>query len=373
MTEYPRAIRNPVKRDSAENYLLISLSTFAITVIVTRLFLELTGYPQLGNGVLHFAHALWGGLLLVIAVMLPLILENRWVYNVSAILSGIGIGLFIDEVGKFITQENDYFFPPAAPLIYGFFLLLVLLYLFLRGTGKRNPRNEIYWALDDMRELIDNNLDSQELDRLIERLQIAKESNLPHVAGLAVAMQEYIEGNDISLVPARPGIWKRFKKWLKHEGRKLGRRRHRLILIVTLGMMSLGVLITGLILVYIAISPQATFQDLVGIFMTQAEIESVGGGFWFNLRLVLQFIVGVTALIAAFSLARGQDRRGINAALIALLLSLTGVLLLTFYLNQFSAIFAAVYEFVLLMLVVAYRDWYIMNPNMIQIADFKDM
>ncbi len=38
------------------------------TVIATRVYLELTGYPQLGNSVLHIAHALWGGLLLIIAV-----------------------------------------------------------------------------------------------------------------------------------------------------------------------------------------------------------------------------------------------------------------------------------------------------------------
>jgi divalent metal cation (Fe/Co/Zn/Cd) transporter len=36
-----------------------------------------------------------------------------WAIQASALLSGIGIGLFINEVGKFITQTNDYFFPPA--------------------------------------------------------------------------------------------------------------------------------------------------------------------------------------------------------------------------------------------------------------------
>ncbi len=118
----------PVKRPGAENYLLLSLLSFALSVAGTRLFLELTGYPQLGNSELHIAHVLWGGLLLFVAALLPLIYANRWVYSTSGILSGLGVGLFIDEVGKFITQSNDYFYPPAAPIIYAFFLLVVLLY-----------------------------------------------------------------------------------------------------------------------------------------------------------------------------------------------------------------------------------------------------
>jgi uncharacterized membrane protein YidH (DUF202 family) len=362
MTQYPDSNRNPVKRARAENYLLISLSTFAITVIITRLFLELTGYPQIGNSVLHFAHALWGGLLLVIAVMLPLILENRWVYNLSAGLSGVGIGLFIDEVGKFITQRNDYFFPPAAPLIYGFFLLLVLLYFFLRGAGKRNPRSEMYWVLDDMRELIDNNLDPIELDKLLDRLQVAKTSDLPHIAGLASTLQEYIKEGKIPLVPTRPGIWKCFNGWLRYEGQKIGRKWHRILLIIALGLMSVGVILMGLILLYIAFSSQATFQDVVGMFMTQAEIESVGSGFWFNLRLILQFMVGFGAFASFVMFFRGQDQRATDVALLALLLSLTGVLLLTFYLNQFSAIFSALYDFGVMLLVVAYRRWYLSDP-----------
>jgi len=106
-------IRAAVRRDRAESYILTSLVAFAVTVIATRVFLELTGYPQIGNSVLHFAHALWGGLLLIVAVFLPLAYANRWAIQASAVLGGVGIGLFIDEVGKFITQANDYFFPPA--------------------------------------------------------------------------------------------------------------------------------------------------------------------------------------------------------------------------------------------------------------------
>ena len=107
-------IRKPVRRGGAERYLLITLLSFAISVAGTRLLLELTGYPQLGSGELHIAHVLWGGLLLFASALIMMILANNWAYILGAVLAGLGVGLFIDEVGKFITQTNDYFYPAAA-------------------------------------------------------------------------------------------------------------------------------------------------------------------------------------------------------------------------------------------------------------------
>ena len=43
-------IRRPVRREGAERYLLATLVSFAATVIGTRWFLELTGFPQIGGG-----------------------------------------------------------------------------------------------------------------------------------------------------------------------------------------------------------------------------------------------------------------------------------------------------------------------------------
>ena len=63
MSQKHKKVRSAVRRDRAERYILISLVAFAVTVIATRVFLELSGYPQIGNDVLHIAHALWGGLL----------------------------------------------------------------------------------------------------------------------------------------------------------------------------------------------------------------------------------------------------------------------------------------------------------------------
>jgi len=202
-------VRAAVKRSRAETYLLISLTAFAGSVIVTRLFLALTGYPQIGNSVLHIAHALWGALLLLAAVLLPLTLVNGWAFTLSALLSGLGVGLFIDEVGKFITQTNDYFFPPAAPVIYAFFLLLVLLLLLVRRHSHPDPRAEMYRVLAGLHELLDNNLDTRELETLLARLNVARRADQPHVAGLAAALHTYLDETDIPLLPAQPNLWRR--------------------------------------------------------------------------------------------------------------------------------------------------------------------
>src|SRR5512139_355410 len=166
-----RSIRRPVRRAEADDNILLMLLSFAASVVVTRVFLQLTGFPKIGgDSGLHIAHVLWGGLLLFIATLLPLIFANQWVYPLTAILSGMGVGLFIDEVGKFITATNDYFYPAAAPIIYGFFLLTVLLYFQIRRRRRVDARGDLYSALAELTEAIDQDLDTVEKQRIEQRL-----------------------------------------------------------------------------------------------------------------------------------------------------------------------------------------------------------
>jgi hypothetical protein len=126
-------------RDGAERSLLLVIVSFVVAVVGTRWFLQATGYPQVGGGELHVAHMLWGGLALLIAALLGLVVSASWVPTVMAILTGAGTGLFIDEVGKFITASNDYFYPLAAPLIYGLVLALVLVFILVRHREGASP------------------------------------------------------------------------------------------------------------------------------------------------------------------------------------------------------------------------------------------
>lgn len=86
------------------------LITSVVTIILTRSFLALTGYPQVGGNGLHIAHMLWGGLLMTVAIVILISFVNTQAKWVASLVGGVGFGLFIDEVGKFVTADNDYFF-----------------------------------------------------------------------------------------------------------------------------------------------------------------------------------------------------------------------------------------------------------------------
>lgn len=116
---------------------------FFVTAIVTELCIRtqlwLTNYPQLGGHGLHIAHLLWGGLFMVIALAILLSFLGRGARQAAAIIAGVGFGFFIDELGKFITADNNYFYKPAAGIIY---LVFIALYLSSRAFQRYRGLNE---------------------------------------------------------------------------------------------------------------------------------------------------------------------------------------------------------------------------------------
>jgi hypothetical protein len=361
MTWSVQGVRSPVKREGAERYILISLVSFAASVIFTRLFLQVTGYPQLGGGELHIAHVLWGGLLLFVASVLPLILANRWAFNTSAILSGVGVGLFIDEVGKFITQNNDYFYPPAAPIIYAFFLLTVLLYLRVRRPPPTTPRGELYRIFEGLTEVLDHDLDPDERASLESRLmRIAGESDDRNLKRLAHALVDYLEAEQLHLVEPRSPALHRVGLGFNHIIQAhLTRPRLKAFLVVSLGAMGVLALIELILLLWAIPAPEPVLEAFLTPLVTRGEIRSANDAAWFLARTVLEGGTGLLLIAAGGLMAAGRERRGVRLATYIMIVWLTIVNLLVFYLDQFGAVVATLFQFLVLLALIYYRSKYL--------------
>lgn len=352
-----RANTSGVQRSRAETYVLITLVALAFSVIATRLFLELTGYPQLGTSTLHIAHAIWGGLLLYAAALLPLILANRWALYLSAGLNGLGAGLFIDEVGKFITRDLDYFYPPAAPLVYAFFLLSVLLYQYIRRLKREAPRTQLYHALEEMQEILDGDLDQREYERLMGWLRSARRSDSENLSRLAETLEDYLRHSDTRVLPVKPTAWSRAQAALERAGRHVSPRAHFAAVLLVLGLLSVLAAAGASLLIWTALQPGTFRETFETVLMARGNPQDVTDVGWRLLRIGLEAAVGLVAFAGFVHLILRRVDLGTRLGVFALVLSLTTVTLLNFYLDQFRAAITALVEFTGLLIVLSYRQW----------------
>jgi hypothetical protein len=125
-------------------------------------------------------------------------------------------------------------------------------------------------------------------------------------------------------------------------------------------------------LIWVAVSPDATTQLLLSDLAAEAAKTDTGSIVGHYLRVIMQVVIGVIALSAVFFIMRGEEPRGLTIALVAVILSLTALQLITFYLDQFTAIIPTLFQFSFLLLVLAYRHWYI-SSTPIDIADSNQL
>jgi len=146
-----------VKRSSAADNLLLFLVTAAASVLLTRLYLFVFDYPTIGGSRFHIAHAIIGGAFLTLSYLLLLCFHGHRVRQLSAVMAGWGFGLFIDEIGKFITRDNNYFYQPAAAIIYVCFILFFFVYRRLEKYTPKDPRELSFDLIEKLENLADNN------------------------------------------------------------------------------------------------------------------------------------------------------------------------------------------------------------------------
>lgn len=190
-------------------HLEIFIVSAVASILIIRLFLHLTGYPQLGNSTLHIAHMLWGGLLMLVAIIMLFSFIGKRIEIWAAILGGIGFGMFIDEVGKFVTSDNDYFFEPSISIMYIVFILIILSMHMIRTGWTYTKKEYLVNALKGLEEVALQDLDQDEKDRVIKYLDNSDPDN-----PLTKSVRELIRSS--KLVPDSEGLYSRLKTSFKN-------------------------------------------------------------------------------------------------------------------------------------------------------------
>jgi len=163
-----------------------------VTVLLIRAWLGLTGYPQIGGDGLHIAHMLFGGIGMLIALLASLTFLGQRTRVFAAIVGGAGFGAFIDELGKFITSNNNYFYQPAVALIYVIFVLLYIAGERLASDSHTTPDERLAQALDILTSATIDGYPKHERERASQLLAESDAKN-PLVPALEHALARIAE------------------------------------------------------------------------------------------------------------------------------------------------------------------------------------
>jgi ABC-type multidrug transport system fused ATPase/permease subunit len=163
-------IRNVDAPALYESFFIAAVTSF----LGIRGFLQLAGYPQIGSNGLHIAHVLFGGALMLVAMLLQIGFIDRPTQEASAVIGGLGFGTFIDELGKFVTSDNDYFYQPAVALIYAVFVVAFLVARTFVGRRRLGQREALANAIRLLAVESDGAIEREDRARIVRLLEKAR-------------------------------------------------------------------------------------------------------------------------------------------------------------------------------------------------------
>lgn len=205
-----------VRNIEAANLLEMFLVAAVVSVLGIRFYLKFFSYPELGGGSLHIAHVLWGGLFMLVAFVLALGFLGNSSQRFAAILGGIGFGAFIDELGKFITKDHDYFFQPTVAFIYITFVFLYLAFRYISQFQNLSKAESLVNALELSKEAILHRMDGEEKARFEKLLREADPAH-PIRQALESALQS------LSAAPQSENLYEKARRLVHNSYERLVR------------------------------------------------------------------------------------------------------------------------------------------------------
>jgi len=185
----------------SDDYLEPFLIAAVATMMLTRFYLNLTNFPQISSGQLHIAHLLFGGFFMLAGIVLFSAFLNQPAHRTASVLGGIGFGFFIDELGKFITSDNNYFYEPTISIIYVVFILMFFGFKFLDKQHRLTSKEYLLNALEITQNLALYERDKRQKRTAINLLKRADPKE-PFADELIAMLEKYQpeEGNEKDII-----------------------------------------------------------------------------------------------------------------------------------------------------------------------------
>ncbi|MBJ7602314.1 MAG: hypothetical protein JF888_03845 [Candidatus Dormibacteraeota bacterium] len=297
-----------------------------------RAALALSGFPKLGGGGLHIAHMLWGGLFMLVSLLILLTFIGRLAVYVAAFLGGVGFGTFIDELGKFTTSDNDYFFRPAIAIIYVIFVLLFILARALESRRRFSNSELLANAFDAARDATLYRRRAAHSSQLLAHL-----GAIPGPSPIVAQLRDTLAAAEAS-PPLGPSVMARLRSWL-------GRRYSRAVSSRKLGTAILCLFTLYAVVVMLSVLLVAVLgtSGSVHLDLGKDGVDDFGIGIS-NAMTTILIVIGAFRLRHSRLAALRWFRR---AVLVDLLLARIFI----FYQAQFAALFGISIDLLLLLVV----------------------
>lgn len=256
---------------------------------------------------------------MMVSLLGTFIFLNKEVKYIASIVGGVGFGTFIDELGKFITNDNNYFYQPTIALIY---VIFVLLYLGARSVEKYfHYRKDEYAinALEMTKQALMHDLDTEEKKLALKYLQKSDQDNQ-----LVEIIRKALNSSEVIPV-AKPNLLHKFRNYLRKKYDSLIKSKK-------------------FIYVFVRVFVILSIINFLYAFFTFKSADSLAD--WG--QLTTSVVSGIFVLIGIYEINKDSRKSGYEMFKYAVLVSIFLTQFFLFWEEQLSAIFGLFFSLTIL-------------------------
>jgi hypothetical protein len=219
---------------------------------------------------------------------------------------------------------------------------------------------ELYHLLGDLEEILDEDFNDEDLERLQGQINFVKQNKKYHdLLPIAEGLEKYLEQE----LKHRPRSERYFldrlnARWIVFRNRYITRNRAKSILTGGLLGLSIWELQYPIDFLRHLSSPEYILSQLFVLVNNELVTGPITSSL-FVIRLFFDLILGISLAISVFLFLIKKDRNAVATAYICLIFQLTTLNLLLFYFDQFSMIINAGIQLFVLLLLLYYRQRYL--------------